>query len=141
MSSAPAMNMADIVVMMRDGRSIVRRFTVAEGPDHEIVTLLRNDPTFSGDIPGHSARGIATAGNISLRYGDSRTELIERMQKVSATFEALWESRAEGLPLKTPEESIILASIVEKETGKKPRNARAWPGYFTTGCGRDLAAV
>jgi UPF0755 protein len=39
----------------------------------------------------------------------------ETMQRQLATA---WESRVEGLPLKSPEEALILASIVEKETGK-----------------------
>jgi len=129
---SPSMNMADIVVMMRDGRSIVRRFTVAEGlTSHEIVTLLRNDPTFSGDIPAIPPEGSLLPETYHYSYGDSRTELIERMQKGQRNLlEALWESRTEGLPLKTPEESIILASIVEKETGKKPEERSRVAGVF-----------
>lgn len=129
---SPSMNMADMVVMMRDGRSIVRRFTVAEGlTSHEIATLLRNDPTFSGDIPAIPPEGSLLPETYHYSYGDSREGLVERMQKGQRDLlNGLWEGRAEGLPLKTPEESIILASIVEKETGKKPEERARVAGVF-----------
>ena len=50
--------------------------------------------------------------------GETRQELLDRMQEAQqAALAELWEGRADDLPLKTPEEALILASIVEKETG------------------------
>jgi len=51
-------------------------------------------------------------------YGDSRTAILQRMREaMRETLAELWPERAQGLPIKSPEEAVILASIVEKETG------------------------
>ena len=129
---SPDQNMIDIVVMMREGRSIVRRFTVPEGlTSHEIVTLLRNDPTFSSEIAADPPEGSLLPETYHYSYGDSRAEIIERMQKGrNDLLNALWEKRAEGLPLKSPQDALIVASIVEKETGKKPEERARVAGVF-----------
>ncbi len=51
-------------------------------------------------------------------WNDDRAALVERMQTgMEVVLAELWPERAEGLPINTPEEAVILASIVEKETG------------------------
>jgi UPF0755 protein len=51
--------------------------------------------------------------------GESRQAVIERMQAAQAAVIAeLWPGRAQGLPFSTPEQAVVLASIVEKETGQ-----------------------
>jgi UPF0755 protein len=60
-------------------------------------------------------------------WGDSRERMLARQRRAMADLlKELWEKRASGLPLKTPEEALVLASIVEKETGvaeERPRIA------------------
>ena len=55
--------------------------------------------------------------------GDTRAEIIARMQAAMTAVDRLWAERAAGLPLDTPEEAVILASIIEKETGVNSERA------------------
>ena len=58
-------------------------------------------------------------------YGDTRSALIKRMVRaMDNNLNRLWQERASGLPFKEPNEALILASIVEKETGVKAERAR-----------------
>ncbi len=61
----------------------------------------------------------------SIEKGMSRQELLERMQaKQKQVLEAAWERRREGLPLQSPEHAVVLASIIEKETGRADERER-----------------
>jgi len=53
------------------------------------------------------------------KWGDSDLKLFKRMHlAMKKTLDAAWEKREKNLPLKSPYEVLILASIVEKETGQ-----------------------
>jgi UPF0755 protein len=127
---APHQSTADIVLMMRDGRSVVRLFTVAEGLSSiEIAHMLQSNPALTGDMPP-AAEGSLLPETYRYSYDDSRAGLIVRMQKaMEETLSDLWPKRDPGLPLKSPQEALIMASIIEKETGKpeeRPRVARVF---------------
>jgi UPF0755 protein len=71
------------------------------------------------------AEGSLLPDTYRFSRGSTRKEIIERMQAEQQKFVAkLWESRAQGLPFKTPMDAIILASIVEKETGRSDERDR-----------------
>lgn len=56
--------------------------------------------------------------------GEQAQAIVERMQRaMNAELTRLWNARSEGLPLKSPQEALILASIVEKETGAPEERA------------------
>jgi UPF0755 protein len=116
----------DIVLMMREGRSVVRLFTVAEGlTSFEIVRLLDADPVLTGDIKTMPAEGSLLPETYRYSYGDSRESLIARMQKAMRDkVNEIWAGREDGLPLKSPQEAVTLASIVEKETGQAAERPR-----------------
>jgi len=128
----PEQNMVDMILMLREGRAIVRRFTVAEGlTSQEIVSLLRNDPTFSGDIPAAPPEGSLLPETYHYSYGDTRAGIIERMQKDQRSLlNDMWAGRDQNLPLKTPLDALIMASIIEKETGRKPEERPRVAGVF-----------
>lgn len=136
----PQQNMLDMVLMLRDGRSVVRRFTVAEGlTAHEIVEMLRDEPTLTGEIKTPPPEGSLMPETYHYSYGDSRQGILDRMQKGQrALLEALWAARASDLPLKTPEEALVLASIVEKETGKKAEERARVAGVFVNRLKRGM---
>ncbi len=109
----------EVMELLVSGRTVVRRVTVPEGlTSAEVVALLRSTEGLNGIIAGIPAEGALLPETYHFSYGDSRASLIDRM--VSGMREALaelWQRRTEGLPLATSREALILASIIEKETG------------------------
>jgi UPF0755 protein len=88
-------------LVMKDVRAIM---DAAEGLTGEIVT-----PLGEGDLLPETYR---------YEWGDSRESVIARMRAArDAALKELWAGRATGLPLNTPEDALVLASVVEKETG------------------------
>lgn len=128
----PGQSAVDITAMLRDGRTVIRQFTAPEGlTSQEIVELLGAIPALTGDIPQTPAEGSLLPETYRYNYGDSRASVLERMQKdAKDTLAKIWETREEGLPLASPHEALILASIVEKETGKMPEERARVAGVF-----------
>jgi|APTNR8051073442_1049403.scaffolds.fasta_scaffold03320_6 UPF0755 protein len=114
--------------LLRSGDVVQRALTIPEGrTSGEIVLIVASADGLEGDLTSVPGEGTLLPETYHYVHGDSRPEMIERMQEaMRETVDALWEARADGLPFATPEEAIILASIVEKETGlvaERPRVA------------------
>ena len=125
---APGVSLRDVLEILRAGRTVARKLTVAEGlTSKEIVALLASTEGLSGRIESPPAEGSLLPDTYHFGYGDSRTELIDRLTRAMAeTLDDLWPRRAADLPFDTREEAVILASIVEKETAlpeERPRIA------------------
>lgn len=121
----------EAVAIIRSGKTVVRRFTVAEGlTAAQIVEQLKNSDGFAGDVGRLPAEGRLLPETYHFSYGDSRSGMVARMQEAMDHLLAkLWAERAEGLPFKSPSEALILASIVERETGlvqERPLIARVF---------------
>jgi UPF0755 protein len=72
----------DITAMLRDGRTVVRQLTAAEGlTSQEIAALLRTIPALTGDLAALPEEGSLLPETYRYAYGDSRASVIERMQK------------------------------------------------------------
>ncbi len=114
-------SMAEIMRMLRDGKSILHKITIPEGlTTHQIMALVKVDPVLTGDLPLTPAEGALLPETYNFTKGTTRIELIARMQRAQTKLmNKLWPERAAALPFKTPEQALILASIVEKETGLK----------------------
>ncbi|MGB0960487.1 MAG: endolytic transglycosylase MltG [Halocynthiibacter sp.] len=95
------------------------RITVAEGATvWQIVNALKSASFIKGELTELPKEGTLAPWDYEVKSGDTIAALVDRMAKRQTdTLDALWETRAEGLPVKTKEEALILASIVEKETG------------------------
>jgi UPF0755 protein len=123
-------SIAGAVEIMHEGRSIVHLFTVAEGLTSAEIVAMMDDLPFTGSHAPPPAEGTLLPETYRYNFGDNRASLIGRMQKgMQDTLNALWNARDPGLPLKSPQEALIMASIIEKETGKKeerPRIARVF---------------
>ena len=100
------------------GREVAYAITVPEGfTSAEIVALLRADDRLVGDVDEVPPEGALLPETYHVRRGDDRTGLIARMHAAKAeVLAALWAERADGLPFDTPEEALVLASIIEEET-------------------------
>ncbi|MBK0327005.1 endolytic transglycosylase MltG [Rhodobacteraceae bacterium F11138] len=95
------------------------RIALAEGvTSWQVVQALKAADVLSGDITEVPPEGMLAPDSYEVVDGADRAALLARMQEVqSLRIAAAWESRQEGLPLNSPEEMLILASIIEKETG------------------------
>jgi UPF0755 protein len=101
-------------------RDVVARFvTIPEGlVTAEIAALLAAAEGLEGDAPLDVPDGALLPETYRYEWGDSRSGVVERMKKMRAeTLDELWAKRAADLPLASPDEALVLASIVEKETG------------------------
>ncbi len=95
------------------------RIAMAEGvTSWQVVNALEGMDVMSGEVDEMPAEGSLAPDSYEVRKGDDRAALIARMEAAQAAqLAAAWEARDENLPISSPEELLILASIVEKETG------------------------
>jgi UPF0755 protein len=102
-----------------DDRDLRYRVTLAEGvTSWQVVESLKRAEFLQGSVAERPAEGSLAPDSYEVARGADRAALLETMQSRQATILAdLWASRQEGLPYDTPEEALIMASIVEKETG------------------------
>ncbi len=109
----------EIFTRIRDQKDTRHRIAFAEGvTSWQVVEGLKLVEVLSGEVAEVPAEGTLAPDSYEVRAGDARADLIERMRVAQAEIlAAAWVNRAEGLPLETPEEALILASIIEKETG------------------------
>ncbi|MBA4132637.1 MAG: endolytic transglycosylase MltG [Hyphomicrobium sp.] len=121
-----AASMRDVLELLGEGKSVLYKVTLPEGlTSQQIVERLLAEPNLSGEITQIPPEGSLLPDTYRVSKGMSRQELLGRMQAESAEFLArAWEKRAADLPVATPREALILASIVEKETGKADERQR-----------------
>ena len=95
------------------------RVAVAEGvTSWQVTEGLRSMDVLEGEVPDVPAEGSLAPDSYEVRPGDDRAALLAQMEAAQEVLvAAAWEGRDEGLPVTTPEELLILASIIEKETG------------------------
>jgi UPF0755 protein len=92
---------------------------LAEGvTSWQVVTALRSMDVLQGVIDKVPPEGSLAPDSYEVRSGDQLADVLTRMaEKQDLLIAAAWETRKTDIPLDTPEELLILASIIEKETG------------------------
>jgi UPF0755 protein len=108
------------ILAILQGNEVIRRFvTVPEGmPSILVYEKLMAMPTLTGTIEV-PAEGSVLPESYDVARGESRQAVLSRMQAaMTKRLAELWAKRKPGLVVKTPQEALALASIVEKETGK-----------------------
>ena len=96
----------------------VRRVTIAEGLSSAQVTALLNDAEALEGTVDVPPEGSLLPETYHYSWGDDRRDLVRRMRhSMDEAVDRLWAVRAGDLPFETPWEAVILASIVERETG------------------------
>ena len=118
----PGASMRDVLERIAEGAAIQHRITVAEGLSSWEIVQIINDPRYDevleGKIEEIPAEGSLAPDTYFVQRGEDRAAVVERMKQAQLELlEELWAARAPDLPVKTKEEALILASIVEKETG------------------------
>jgi UPF0755 protein len=119
-------SMAEIMETLTQGRGVLSKLTIPEGMTSlQIVEKLRAEDELVGDITEIPPEGSLLPDTYRFSKGMERRELLDRMQGEMQRFLAVtWERRQPSLPIATPEDAIIFASIVEKETGRADERSR-----------------
>jgi len=113
------LSQSDILRMLQGGKTLQRFVTIPEGyPSIMVEEKLMKVPELAGTIPV-PAEGSLLPDSYSYERDDSRASIVVRMQNAMKKYlDGAWKGRDGTCPVNTPQEAIILASIVEKETGK-----------------------
>jgi UPF0755 protein len=119
-------SMRQVLDTLVQGKSIDHKVTLAEGmTSQQMVDRLLANPDLDGTIAAVPAEGSLLPDTYRFQIGDTRQDVIERMQAGQQKFLAkMWEDRDPDIVVKTPEEAVILASIVEKETSRADERSR-----------------
>jgi UPF0755 protein len=123
---AKAASMRDVLEALAEGRVVEHKVTIPEGlTSQQIVERLMADPDLTGEITAIPPEGSLLPDTYSHARGMDRQDLIERMRaEQRRVLVEAWETRQPDLPISSPEEALILASIIEKETGKPDERER-----------------
>ena len=121
---------AKVLDIIQHGRPVVRLVTIPEGmPSILVQEKLAAIPELTGAAP-LPAEGSVLPSSYDWQRGETREAVVRRMQKaMTVTLDRLWASRKPTCPISTKQEAVILASIVEKETGK-PSERRTVAGVY-----------
>ena len=112
-------SMSDILNELLHGKPILYAVTVPEGfTSWQVIQRLNEDKDLVGEITGLPKEGSILPNTYNFNPGDTRQSVLDAMQAaMTAELAAVWATRDADLPLQTPEQLLVLASIVEKETG------------------------
>jgi len=116
---APQVSLDGVIDELAAGRTVVHRLSVPEGlTSTQIVTLINAAPDLTGDAVAAPDEGSLLPETYHFELGDTREAMVARMTAaMDQALGELWPARDPGIVIETPEEAVILASIVEKETG------------------------
>ena len=116
----------DVVETIVEGKVVQHQITIPEGlTSEQIVARLLENEVLTGNIKDVPREGSLLPDSYHFNRGFTREQMIQRMrQGQDRLVREVWERRNPDLPLKTPEQLVILASIIEKETSKPEERTR-----------------
>ncbi|BBF93958.1 endolytic transglycosylase MltG [Blastochloris tepida] len=129
----------DVIGIIVTGKSVLHQITIPEGLTSEqtVARLLEND-VLVGPIREIPREGSLLPETYRFNRGITREQILQRMAADQRRVVAeIWAKRAPNLPLRSPEDLVTLASIVEKETGKPTERARV-ASVFLNRLGRRM---
>ena len=112
-------SLARVIDAMRKGEVVRHTVTIPEGvTSRAVAEILTRSPDLTGAAPV-AAEGALLPETYDVRKGEARAKVVQQMADArDALLADLWQARRPGLPYRTPEDAVVLASIVERETGK-----------------------
>jgi UPF0755 protein len=124
-------SLRSVIATMVDGKVVQHSVTIPEGlTSEQIVARLSDNDIFAGSINEIPREGTLLPETYKFPRGTTRDQVIGRMQQAQKRLVAeVWEHRNPDIPVKTPEQLVTLASIIEKETGKADERSRVAAVY------------
>jgi UPF0755 protein len=112
-------SMADVMAILVAGKSIEHKVTAAEGLTSQMIAnIVESDTVLVGSAGPLPDEGTLLPETYLFTRGMTRAKMLANMHAAQVKFlDAHWQTRQSDLPVRTPEQAIVLASIVEKETG------------------------
>jgi UPF0755 protein len=119
-------SLRDVIGTIVDGKVVQHAVTIPEGlTSEQIVSRLSDNDLFAGTVREMPREGTLLPETYKFPRGTTREQVIARMQSAQKRILGeIWEHRNPDIPIKTPEQLVTLASIVEKETGKPDERSR-----------------
>jgi UPF0755 protein len=119
-------SLRDVIGTMVDGKVVQHAVTIPEGlTSEQIVGRLTDNDIFAGSVREIPREGTLLPETYKFPRGTTREQVIARMQQAQKrVVTEVWEHRNPDVPVKTPEQLVTLASIVEKETGRADERSR-----------------
>jgi UPF0755 protein len=121
----PEASVRQVAEIIGEGRSVLYRLSIPEGlTSAAIIERLKADTNLSGDVRVIPPEGTMMPETYRMPRAATRQSVVDMMiAEQSKLVESLWAARQQGLPLQSPQEALILASIVERETGRNDKHA------------------
>jgi UPF0755 protein len=119
-------SLRDVIGTIVEGKVVQHAVTIPEGlTSEQIMARLSENDIFSGSVHEVPREGTLLPETYKFPRGTPRDQVIARMQQAQKrVLSEIWERRNPDIPVRTPEQLVTLASIVEKETGKADERSR-----------------
>jgi len=129
----------DVLDTVVQGQAIQHQVTIPEGlTTEQIVQKLMEAEVLTGTLREIPREGTLLPETYKVTRGTTREQVVARMANAQKRIvQEVWDRRAPDLPIKSPEELVVLASIVEKETGKADERTRV-AGVFVNRINRRM---
>jgi peptidoglycan lytic transglycosylase G len=116
----------EVIATIVDGKVVQHQIVMPEGlTSEQIVQRLLESDVLTGNIREMPREGSLLPEGYKFPRGTPREQVIQRMQSAQRRImQEIWDHRSPDLPLKSPDQLVTLASIVEKETGKTEERTR-----------------
>lgn len=131
-------SLRSVIILLVDGKVVRHYVTLPEGwSSAQAVDILMRQPLLTGPVDETPEEGSLWPETYEISRGETRAAVIARMRRArDENLERLWATRGPNSVVRTREEAVILASIVEKETGiaaERPRVAAVFSNRLRSG--------
>jgi UPF0755 protein len=129
----------EVLEVIEQGKAVLHSVTIPEGlTSQQIVARLMENDILTGEVTQIPREGSLLPDTHKFQRGTSRQDLLTRMaQEQRRVLNEIWARRSAEIPIRTPQELVILASIVEKETGRADERPRV-AGVFINRINRKM---
>ena len=119
-------SLRDVVATIVEGRVVAHQFSIPEGlTSEQVVARLLEDDVLTGNIKEVPREGSLLPDTYNFTRGVSREQMIQRMQQAQQRLvKEIWDHHSADSTIKTPDQLVTLASLIEKETAKPEERTR-----------------